>query len=247
MSPDHEDTALEEALRDDLPSPETSARVRRRLLAAGLAVGNGVAVTTAAAAGATPGVAAGLVGKGLALSWGFKLGALAVVAIPTVGLLVETSAEPQLAPPPPSAAAPSHGSRGPSPAPNDLSRGSGVQDSPDQVEPAPQTERSLDALPQAAAPIPRLGSERSVTTEALPARPSQVDFATPEAAAAARASSTLAEETRILDSAFAELAGGNAAQAALLIAEHERRFPAGLLQKERERAKARLGEVYRGE
>jgi hypothetical protein len=239
MSPDNEDTALEEALRDDLPSPETSARVRRRLLAAGLAVGNGVAVTTAAAAGAAPGVAAG-VSKGLALSWGFKLGALAVVAIPTVGLLVETSAEPQLAPPPPNAAAPSRGSRGPSPAP-------GVQDSPDQVEPAPQTERSLDALPQVAAPGQRLGAERSVTTEALPARPSQVDFATPEAAAAARASSTLAEETRILDSAFAELAAGNAAQAAVLIAEHERRFPAGLLQKERERAKARLGEIYRGE
>ena len=242
MSPDNEDTALEEALRDDLPSPETSARVRRRLLAAGLAVGNGVAVTTAAAAGATPGVAAGVVSKGLALSWGFKLGALAVVAIPTVGLLVESSAEPQLAPPPANAAAQS---RGPSPAPGGLAR----EGSPDYVAPAPETERSPQAsreVPQPAVAGPRATPE-SVTTEALPARPSQIDFATPEAAAAARASSTLAEETRILDSAFAELAAGNAARAAVLIAEHERRFPAGLLQKERERAKARLGEIYRGE
>jgi hypothetical protein len=246
MSPDHEDTALEEALRDDLPSPETSARVRRRLLAAGLAVGNGVAVTTAAAAGATPGVAVGMVSKGLALSWGFKLGALAVVAIPTVGLLVETSAEPQLAPPPPNAAPLSRGSRGPSPAPGGLAN---TQGSSGYVEPAREAGSNLQAsreLPQPAverAAIP----ERSVTTEALPARPSQVDFATPESAAAARASSTLAEETRLLDSAFAELAAGNAAQAAVLIAEHERRFPAGLLQKERLRAKARLSEVHRGE
>jgi hypothetical protein len=218
MSPDSEDTALEEALRDDLPSPQTSARVRRRLLAAGLAVGNGLAVTSAAA-GATSGVAAGVVGKGLALSWGFKLGALAVVAIPTVGLLVESSAEPQLAPPP-SAAALSHGSRGPSPAPRDLAREGGLG----QVEPAPETERSPQAsreLPQPVVAGPRATPEQSVTTEALPARPSQVDFA--------------------------ELAAGNAARAGVLIAEHERRFPAGLLQKERERAKARVSEIYRGE
>ena len=106
MSPDPEDSALEEALRGDLPPPEASARMRRRLLAAGLAVGNGVAVTSAAAASASPGVVAGLVSKGLALSWGVKLGVLAVVAIPSVGLLVESQAEPQLAAPPANVAAP---------------------------------------------------------------------------------------------------------------------------------------------
>jgi hypothetical protein len=57
----------------------------------------------------------------------------------------------------------------------------------------------------------------------------------------------LAEETRVLDAAFAALAAGNRSQAAALLQEHERRFPAGLLQKERERAKARLTEMSRGE
>jgi hypothetical protein len=50
-----------------------------------------------------------------------------------------------------------------------------------------------------------------------------------------------------LDAAFAELATGNKARAAELIREHETRFPNGLLGRERERAKARLTEVFRGE
>ena len=62
MSPDSEDTALEEALRDDLPSPETSARVRRRLLAAGLAVGNGVGVEVGVG-----------VQRGMTISWPGKI------------------------------------------------------------------------------------------------------------------------------------------------------------------------------
>jgi hypothetical protein len=238
MSPDHEDNALEQALRDDLPSPETSARVRRRLLAAGLAVGGGTAVTSAAAAGLAPGVAAGIMGKGLALSWGVKLGALAVVAIPTVGLLVDSNAEPQLAAPPKPAAALASPARSPE-------RAAVTQTAPVPAgESSP--ERESREVRRQATPAARAGTaEPSSTPE--PARPSQVEFATAEAAAAAKAASTLKEETRLLDQAFAELAGGNAARAALLIAEHERRFPAGLLQRERQRAQARLTEISRGE
>jgi TolA-binding protein len=68
-----------------------------------------------------------------------------------------------------------------------------------------------------------------------------------EAPSASKAGSTLAEETRILDAAFAELASGNQARAAQLIREHETRFPNGLLERERQRAKARLNEILRGE
>jgi hypothetical protein len=50
-----------------------------------------------------------------------------------------------------------------------------------------------------------------------------------------------------LDAAFAELAAGNKQRAAELVQEHATRFPAGLLERERERARARLNEVYRGE
>ena len=79
----------------------------------------------------------------------------------------------------------------------------------------------------------------------VPTRPSKVEFE--PGAPSSQASSTLAEETRILDAAFAELANGNEARAAELIREHEARFAKGLLKRERERAKARLAEVFRGE
>jgi hypothetical protein len=237
MSPDSEDTALEEALRGDLPSPETSTRLRRRLLAAGLAIGSGAAASTAAAT-----AGAGVVSKGLALSWGFKLGALAVVAIPTVGLLVESQSEPQLAPPPVSVAAPAGKPRSPERATLPAPAAAGLE-----------VERQDETAPAAppAARAARVGSDRSLPApsrhEGAAAAPSQVEFATTDAASAAKAASTLAEETRLLDSAFAELSAGRAERAQELVAEHQRRFPNGLLQKERERARARLSEMSRGE
>jgi hypothetical protein len=241
MSPDEEQTALEEALQGDLPSPETSTRLRRRLLAAGLAVGNGLAVGTATAAGATaPGVVAAVVGKGLALSWGVKLGALAVVAIPTVGLLVESSANPQLAAPPAHAAAQPDPLRATERSPE---RTTDTRVAPDLT--SPESEPVSPA--RGALPNTKIMGNSLEATEAAARAPSQVEFSAPESAAATKAASTLAEETRLLDGAFAELTAGNRARAALLIAEHERRFPAGLLQKERERAKARHAEISRGQ
>jgi hypothetical protein len=62
-----------------------------------------------------------------------------------------------------------------------------------------------------------------------------------------RADSSLAEETRLLDRAFAELAGGNRSAAAALIAEHARRYPNGLLRLERERARDRLEQGSKGQ
>jgi hypothetical protein len=80
------------------------------------------------------------------------------------------------------------------------------------------------------------------------AQPSQGDFAATEPPARApQLGSTLAEETRLLDGAFAELGAGHRQRAAELIHEHEARFPAGLLLQERERAKLRLSEMSRGE
>jgi TolA-binding protein len=79
-------------------------------------------------------------------------------------------------------------------------------------------------------------------------RPSQADFGAPEVPAIApRVASTLAEETRLLDGAFAALAAGDRGRASQLIQEHEARYPNGLLQKERERARLRLSELSRGE
>jgi hypothetical protein len=239
MSPDPEDTALVSALRDDLPSLDTSARLRRRLLAAGLAIGNGVAATTtAAAAGAAPGAVAGAISKGLALSWGVKLGALAVVAIPSVGLLVESRAEPQLAAPAAVVAV--------APA----ARSSARESASAAGELVATSELPAASEPAVSAPAARAGrvveSQSSPVPAATSLAPSRVAFDSPDATGS-KAASTLAEETRILDGAFAELSAGRAAPAAALIAEHQRRFPNGLLQKERERARARLNEMSRGE
>ncbi len=118
--------------------------------------------------------------------------------------------------------------------------------------------RDADAAPLAAEPERATSrGTRPVVVDAAPpageaapspARPSQSDFAPPEPPARApQVGSTLADETRILDAAFAALARGDRAQAGALIGEHEARYPAGLLQKERERAKARLSELSRGE
>jgi hypothetical protein len=238
MSIDPEDSLLEEALRSDLPSNEVAQRMRRRLLAAGVAIGNGVAATTGAAASA--GAAGGLAVKVAGTSWGIKLGLAAVIAIPTVGLFVEGQT-----PPSPSVQAPSVRA----PAPRDATP-------PAPVAVVAQPVAETPTLPERS-PAPRVASlteaeaAPAIAATAPPPRPSQVEFAPTsdarEPAPSPKLASTLSEETRLLDTAFAELAAGNRAGAAQWLREHETRFPSGLLVKERERAKARLSEGSRGE
>jgi hypothetical protein len=240
MSIEPEDM-LEEALRGDLPTPDVEARVRRRLLAAGVAVGNGVAAGTAGASVAGSG-AAGVAVKAAGLSWGLKLGLVALVGIPTVGLWLDgrasrsTAAPASVVPRAQPAEAKRLPAADPTPAP------------PSQVP--PEAAPLVDAprlQPRAAKAV---AADASTRADARPssAHPSQADFAASEQLARApQVSSTLSEETRLLDAAFAALAAGNRAQAASLLQEHERRFPGGLLQKERERAKTRLTEMSRGE
>ena len=236
MSIEPEDM-LEEALRGDLPTPAAEARIRQRLLAAGVAVGQGVATTTAAAAG-TATVGAKLAG----LSWGLKLGLAAAVAIPTVGLLLDSQAErPRAAEVPAVAAArpvapANHQPVVPSPDAPSVA----VVAEPIARDPERQQPHAVKAVAAVEAPA------RNV--EATPAHPSQADFAAaPAPTRAPEVGSTLAEETRLLDGAFAELTAGRRERAAALIREHEARFPTGLLQRERERAKTRLSELSRGE
>lgn len=247
MSTDPEDSLLEEALRQDFPSADAEARVRRRLLAAGVAVGNGMAVGSAAAAGGASGAATGLgvASKALMTSWGVKLGVMAAVAVPAVGLLVDH----QLAAPASSAptavtrqaSEPSPAAR-PTPAREAPPHEPAAAPSPNAAERAPNGPRSAlntaAALP-AAAPV--------VAVAAAAPQPSRGSFEPAEPASPSKATSTLAEETRLLDAAFAELALGHADRAAALIGEHERRFPQGLLRKERQRAQLRLSEISRGE
>ncbi len=232
---------LEDALRSDLPTPDAQARIRRRLLAAGLAVGNGVATTAAASgAGAT---AAGVATKLAGLSWGLKVGLAAVVTIPTVGLWLDGRAERQAAVQAPVA----------TPARAVATKALPVALTPELPRSLPATESEDSAArPERVQTraMKSIAPEVAAPSDVAPSRvhPSQSDFASVEPPARApQAGSTLAEETRLLDSAFAELAAGHRARAAELIHEHEARFPAGLLQQERERAKTRLSEMSRGE
>ncbi len=237
MSIDSEDSPLEAALRSDLPPDETAARMRRRLLAAGIAVGNGMAATTATA-GTTSGLLASTAAKVGALSWGVKVGFVAALAIPTVGLLAERSQQPSAMVAPVEAPALPRAAAEVAATPSEPA--AAIGDSPAPTE--------ADELPNRGDVSAELGAKPRPVEPALgPARPSQLAFDGSDAPPASKAASTLAEETRILDAAFAELAAGNQQRAAELVREHETRFPKGLLGRERERAKARLHEVSRGD
>jgi hypothetical protein len=240
MSIDPEDSVLEEALRRDLPSADTEARLRRRLLAAGVAVGNGIATTTAAASGAAVSNAAatGLVAKVAGLSWGLTLGVVAAVAIPSLGLWIDgrNAAEP-------SAARPALVSRATVTAPSKASAVVVAAEPVRVIEERPQR----NVVAREARPTSGV-APTVVNTPVAVAHPSQTDFAEPAATRPARpATSTLGDETLLLDGAFAALAAGDRASAAKLIAQHESSYPRGLLKTERERAKIRLSELSRGE
>ena len=239
MSMEPEDV-LEEALRGDLPKPDAEARVRRRLLAAGIAVGNGVAATAAAGASGAGAGAASVAVKAAGLSWGLKVGIAALVGIPTVGLWLDDGAPPPASAPVIAPARPLEANPRPAAVeatptvPRDPTAGA----TPAAAE-RPQT-RPAKALPNEAS--------ASVAATPSPARPSQAAFtASEQLAQAPQVQSTLAEETRLLDAALAALTAGNRVHAASLLQEHQRRFPGGLLQKERERANTRLTEMSRGE
>jgi hypothetical protein len=64
-------------------------------------------------------------------------------------------------------------------------------------------------------------------------------------AEAAKEVSTLAEETRLLDTALSSIRAGELPRAAGLLDEHEARFARGKLGRERQRAREKLDEAYR--
>lgn len=242
MSHDFDDSALEEALRNDLPSGDTERRLRLRLLAAGIAVGNGVATTTAAAGTAAGGAATatGVVSKVLGLSWGIKLGVAAAIAIPSVGLWLDRGSAATTAARTVHVAAPA----APAALPSLVAAAApvAIAETPTPPEPSPEPVAPRSARPVVAAePAPVAAAPSS-------AHPSQSDFAALDAPVRApQVGSTLADETRLLDAAFAAIGAGDRTRAAQLIREHESRYPAGLLKRERERARLKLSELSRGE
>ena len=250
MSSDNDDSVFELALRADLPSPEQEARMRQRILAAGVglastgaAVSNqaGAAVSTQAGAGAALGAKLG------ALSWPATLVLAAVVATPIIALPVWLAPgaqprSPHARPVPPRASVLSpadEARRAVAPAGPETLAG---REAPAREPPSPSAE------PRAASRVASLAPAKTATATAVE-RPASAAFEASRAADSALNAqpaqtppSTLAAETRLLDRAFAEIAAGHRQAAAGLIAEHEREFPNGLLRQERERARARLNQ-----
>lgn len=95
-----------------------------------------------------------------------------------------------------------------------------VESAPPRRASQPATGRSAADEPSAAAPVVRDGSEDG-RTELVRA-------------------SSLGEETRLMEQAMVALGEGDRELARRSLEEHARRFPGGLLQRERERALARL-------
>src|SRR4051812_15353725 len=256
MSRNDDDSIFEQALKGDLPSADDQVRLRKRLLAAGVSVGSGLAATGTASA--QVGWGATVAAKVAALSWPMTLVLGAAVATPIVALPVWLSpkhANPAASNPPParpspsvvplpvaalSAAAPEHASS--------LSPGERVVPA---GSPRP-TQRAASAGSVVAVRAPEPTASAASASPAVPASasPAMAALGAPssvEGLDSARPASTLAAETQLLDRAFAELAAGHHASAAALIAEHQRRFPNGLLSQERERARARLEQKSKGE
>ena len=266
MTLDDDDSNWVEALRADLPSPDQQERTRRRLLGAGLAVGSELIALGAAAEQASASAAVGA--KLAALSWTAKLGLAAALTASVAALplwLAPTANAPQrpaiprqasarpiltqrapntralpIAPPSPqtSAAAPP------------VMAGARVAAEPaTEATTASSAPRLVVEATHGGAPLPEVQppSPQLVERTAVAAFDLDSGSETKGENDRARIDSSLAEETRLLDRAFAELAAGNRSAAAALIAEHARRFPNGLLRLERERARDRLEQASKGQ
>lgn len=85
---------------------------------------------------------------------------------------------------------------------------------------------------------PALGDEAATSAPALEPRAAGTAPVSVEPVTAR--GSTLAEETRLIDAAFSALQSRDPTTAEGFVREHERRFPDGLLRRERERARALL-------
>jgi len=255
MSQNDDDSIFEQALKGDLPSAGEQARLRKRLLAAGLSVGSGL--TAASTASAQAGWGATVAAKVAALSWPMTLVLGAAVATPIVALPVwlspkqtnlvaSSAARPRPMPSVVPVAAPPRAVVANEPA----SVATEPASSPSSTD-AANTMGATRAIPRAASSggiAPARAAEPSAA--AANAQPAVAAFDGPSSAdssESARRATTLAAETQLLDRAFAELAAGHQSNAAALIAEHQRRFPNGLLSQERERARARLEQNSKGE
>lgn len=223
-----------DALRADLPTERDEARVRARLLAAGVIASTGLAAPGVAAGGAAAG---GLLPKLLALPMFAKVGLAATVVGLSAVPVARYSARNEVK-------APATQSTVREARPAAVAAVTAV---PTLAEPANVAAPSLEP----AATAKELPRERArslpefsgvsvapaTPSEAVPVveRPSIGSF---EAPPAELDEGTLRAETALIEGALAAIRGGDTARARDLLTQHATQFPNGLLVRERERALA---------
>ena len=268
MSSDAEIERLIEALQQDGPSDRDAARLRARL--AGVGIATGVAVHGTASASVPVAKAAASAGLGLSTRWAAlsllpKMGIVATVAATAIGgpLVAVELREPARPVPVRRNDHTREEAAGAKSAPRADIAGGSVPSASDTPAPRQDSVRAMNAGVRVAAlsaravvfgerppPAPAVTPTRApvaapaATTElATAGEESTARFAAEPSAPPPRASS-LSEETALIDAAFAALRVQDESTAAALIAEHARRFPQGLLWRERERARRKLATVH---
>jgi hypothetical protein len=269
MSSDAEIEGLIEALQQDAPSERDAARVRARLAAAGIVtasvLGHGTASASVPVAKATGSIVTSLSARWAGMSLLPKLGVVAVSAAAVAGPIYGARL---VEPPPAPHAAVSQPARGRAPArpiaaapavrtPREAKGAEAVPTAIATVHPARDEVRATKQAVSLREPSPTAaiaakeaagghGDALGVTADRAGASVEGVGtarFAAEQGASAPpppAPASTLAEETALLDQTFAALRAGDATTASALVAEHARRFPQGLLWRERERARTKL-------
>jgi len=244
-SPEPDFDALVDALRSDLPNDADERRVRARLFGAGVGVTAGLVAPNAVAGIASASSAPiALLHKLGALSWLTKVGIASVAAVAVVPVAIHWSnpetraASVREAPPAPRVAARqvSRESRGKPTAAAELS----VLPTPAAAA-APKEEgaRALPGTVQAPEPpaLPPSEAQRHAS-ELGPVAAFPV-----EESLGPNTASTLGEETALVERALYALRLGDREGARRALVEHARRFPNGLLVRERERALTRASEA----
>lgn len=225
-----------DALRGDLPTEHDRARIRARLLAAGVIAGTGLAAPGVAAGGA---VATGLLPKLLALPMFAKVGlAATVVGLSAVPVARYTARSVERPPATRSVAQATPGTPAVAAAPI----ADRVTATPPSVaEPAAERELPRERARSLPEFLPE-PSEAKAPSDAVPAaaRPSVGSF---DAPSAPLDEGTLRAETALIEGALAAIRASDTSRARALLAEHATRYPNGLLVRERQRALSRTSDT----
>jgi hypothetical protein len=251
MSTDTDIEGFVDALRRDGPSDRDAARMQARLAALGVVTGASIAKGAVASSLPAGKMAAGVATRWASLSLLPKIGVVTAVSATALAGAVAVHQRDEALPAARSAEHVAAATRSAVPA----AKRDGVAAAPQATEPTVRAVGPAQQATSGAARAPQLGAPPA--KNAVAAAPAPAGEAAPvappsEAATASfdgvantapAATSTLPEETALIDAAFAALRAGDTATASALVAEHARRFPNGLLSREREHARERLSKA----